>query len=61
MGDVINLKQIRKRTARDQASKTADLNRARYGRTGSEKTLEKQRAARADRQLDGHRLQRDNT
>ena len=56
MGDVINLKRFRKRSDRDEAAKQADVNRARFGRTRSERTLEEERASRASNLLDQHRI-----
>ena len=56
MGDVVNLKRFKKRAARDQSAKQADLNRARFGRTKSERALDQQRAARANDVLDQHRI-----
>jgi hypothetical protein len=56
MGDVVNLKRFKKRTARDQSAKQADANRARFGRTKSERALDQQRASRAKDVLDQHRI-----
>ena len=56
MGDVVNLKRFRKRAARDQSAKQADANRARFGRTKSERTLDELRANRAKDMLDQHRI-----
>ena len=56
MGDVVNLKRFKKRAARDQSAKQADLNRARCGRSKSERALDRQRAARANDVLDQHRI-----
>jgi hypothetical protein len=57
MGDVVNLKRFKKRAARDQSAKQADANRARFGRTKSERTLDQQRANRAKDMLDQHRIE----
>ncbi len=56
MGDLLNLKQIRKRNERDKAAKTAETNRARFGRTKSEKERDELSAQRASNSLDGHRI-----
>jgi hypothetical protein len=56
MGDVINLKRFRKRTEREQSAKQADANRARFGRSKSERNLEQRRAERAGNVLDQHRI-----
>ncbi|MEH2471199.1 hypothetical protein V1281_007614 [Nitrobacteraceae bacterium AZCC 2161] len=56
MGDLINLNRFKKRTARDQSAKQAEANRARFGRTKSERTLEEQRTSRANNMLDQHHI-----
>ena len=56
MGDVVNLKRFKKRIERDQSAKQADANRARFGRTKSERVLDKRRANRTDELLDQHRI-----
>jgi hypothetical protein len=56
MGDVVNLKRFRKRAERKQLSKQADANRTRFGRTKSERALEKRLAKRASDLLDQKRL-----
>ena len=56
MGDLVNLKQFKKRTARDQSEKEAAANRTRFGRTKSERVLEERRASRASDLLDQHRI-----
>lgn len=56
MGDVINLKQFRKRAERQQAAKRADANRARFGRTKSDRVRDERRVQRESDLLDQHRL-----
>ncbi len=56
MGDVVNLKRFRKRTEREQSAKQADANRARFGRTKSERILDERRTTRANDMLDQHRI-----
>jgi hypothetical protein len=56
MGDVVNLKRFRKRSEREQSAKQAETNRARFGRTKSERVLDEQRAERASDLLDQHRI-----
>jgi hypothetical protein len=56
MGDLVNLKRFKKRSEREQAAKQADTNRARFGRTKSERTLDDLRASRANKLLDQHRI-----
>jgi hypothetical protein len=56
MGDVVNLKRFKKRLEREQATKQADANRARFGRSKSERSVEEKRNARASELLEQHRL-----
>jgi hypothetical protein len=56
MGDVVNLKQFKKRAARDRSEKEATANRTRFGRTKSERIEDERRASRADDLLDQHRI-----
>jgi hypothetical protein len=61
MGDVVNLKRFKKRTEREQSAKQADANRARFGRTKSERVVEERRTKRADDLLDQHRIDGEDT
>ncbi len=56
MGDVVNLKRFKKRTEREQSAKQAEANRARFGRTKSERVLEQRRTKRTNDLLDQHRI-----
>jgi hypothetical protein len=56
MSDVVNLNRFKKRTEKESAAKQADANRARFGRTKSERALEKDKSERARALLDQHRL-----
>ena len=56
MADVIILKRIKKRSEREQSAKQADANRARFGRTKAERTLDERRDERAGNFLDQHKL-----
>jgi len=56
MGELVNLRQFRKRAAREQSEKQAAANRTRFGRTKSERATEERRARRADDLLDQHRI-----
>ena len=53
--EIINLKQVRKQRARDEKEAQAAENRARFGRSKGERTLEDDARARATRALDEHR------
>ncbi|MDB5654805.1 MAG: hypothetical protein JWQ94_2418, partial [Tardiphaga sp.] len=48
MGDLINLNRFKKRIERDDAAKQAEVNRARFGRSKSERVLEEKRTIRAE-------------
>ena len=56
MGDLINLNRFKKRIEREDAAKSADANRARFGRTKVERELEEKRTIRADKMLDQHQI-----
>ena len=56
MADVVNLKRYKKRNEREQSAKQADANRARFGRTKSERTLDEQRKDRAGHLLEQHKI-----
>ena len=56
MGDLVNLKQFKKRAAREQSEQDAAANRARFGRTRSERELEEAHSERAHELLDQHRI-----
>lgn len=55
MGDVINLRQARKRFARKAAEDKAAENRVRHGLTKGEKLRQRDEADRQARRLDGAR------
>ena len=56
MGDLVNLKRFKKRSEREQAAKQADTNRARFGRTKSERALDELHTSRANNHLDQHHI-----
>lgn len=53
MGDVVNLRSVRKAKARASREVEAQANRAKFGRTKGEKLREAQDAERAAKLLDG--------
>ena len=59
MAEIINLKQARKRKARDEKNKAAEANRRAFGRTKAEKQVTKLEKTRAEKLLDGHKLGND--
>jgi uncharacterized protein DUF4169 len=56
MGDVVNLKRFRKRAEKQQSGRQADANRAKFGRSKSERVSEQQRNERSADLLEQHRL-----
>jgi hypothetical protein len=56
MGDVVNLKRFRKRATKEQSDRQAEANRARFGRSKSERVADAQRSDRANLLLDAHRI-----
>ena len=60
MGDVINLRQARKRLARRRDKTEAAANRRRFGRTKGERQKDEAERAEAERRLDNHRVERPN-
>ena len=59
MGDVINLNQWKKKKARAEKQKRAEQNRLKNGQSAAEKSLLKKKKELANKQLDGHKLDRD--
>ena len=56
MGELVNLNRVKKRQERAQAEKQADTNRARFGRTKSERARDELLTSRAQDHLDQHRV-----
>jgi len=56
MGNVINLKKFRKRAERAPLEQEAAANRARFGRSKSERMTDERRTSRASDLLDQHRI-----
>ncbi len=57
MADVVNLRTLRKRAKRQQDDRRADANRIAHGRSKSAKALEAAQRAKADHDLDQHRIE----
>ena len=57
--NVVNLNRFRKKKQRADKAKQAEINRIRHGRTQAEKDRERAERARAERTIDGKRLDRD--
>ncbi len=58
MADLVNLRQVRKRKARQDKERTAAENRALHGRSKAERERDRMADDKALRFLDGHRLSR---
>ena len=58
MNEVVNLRQARKRKAREEAERLAAERRVQFGRPKAQVAAESERRAKAARTLDGHRLDR---
>lgn len=58
MADIVNLRQFKKQRARNERETLAEQNRALHGRTKAEKARERIASERADKFVDGHRLER---
>lgn len=61
MGDIVNLKRFRKRAARDRAARSADEQRARFGRTKAERQLDQEQNRKRNSMLDQHQIGEDQT
>jgi hypothetical protein len=57
MGDVVNLRKVRKAAERRLHAQQSAANRIKYGRSKSERSLAAAREAKAHRDLDRHRIQ----
>ncbi len=57
MSKPVNLNQYRKQKARTEKRSRADENAIRFGRTRDEKKLDRARADKARRDLDGHKAE----
>jgi hypothetical protein len=61
MGDLVNLRRARKAKARAAAENAASTNRAVFGTPKAGRDLTKARSEKAKRDLEGGRLEPDNT
>ena len=61
MGNVVNLNLIRKRAQREVSAKQAEANRARFGRTKSQRMMDQERTMRAKELLEQHRIEHEAT
>lgn len=59
MGEVVNLRMARKARKRKGADAHASANRAKHGRTKTDRIRQQQEESRIDRNLDGAKLETD--
>ncbi|WP_336977870.1 DUF4169 family protein [Altererythrobacter fulvus] len=59
MAEIVNLRLARKAKQRADKAGTAAANRAKFGQTKAEKSIQRDEAERAGRTLDGAKLERD--
>jgi len=57
MADVVNLRMARKQAKRRQAEQEAAQRRLAHGRSKAERTLQRARTDKAERELERHRLE----
>ena len=55
MAEIVNLRAVRKRKAREDAARTAEMNRALFGRSQPEKQRDRAEKDKARAFVDGHR------
>ncbi len=55
MAEIVNLRMVKKQAVRKAARVEADVKAAKHGRTKAERELEKARAEKAAKALDGHK------
>ncbi len=53
MGEIVNLRRVKKQRLRDEQAQTARENRIRHGRTGAAKANDARATARRQAELDG--------
>ena len=59
MGELVNLRRVKKARARAEQSREAEANRVKFGQTKAEKTARAAEQARHARQLDQSKIERD--
>lgn len=58
MSDIVNLRQFKKRKARDDKETKAQENRTLHGRTGTEKAFDREQSRKQTNFLDHNRLKK---
>ena len=57
MGEIVNLRKVRKEIKKRDDAERAAANRIVHGRTKAERTIDQARAAKTNRHLDGHKVE----
>ena len=57
MGDIVNLRRVRKRAQRQAAEQNAAANRQLHGRSNAQRKIALSRNAKNSRDLDAHRIE----
>lgn len=58
MGEIVNLRSVRKLRRKEADAQAASENRVRHGRSGAQKRAEREESRRAEVAIDGHRRDR---
>jgi hypothetical protein len=58
MGEIVNLRKVRKQLKKRDEAEQAAANRLLHGRPKAERNLETARTEKTDRYLDGHKIER---
>jgi hypothetical protein len=61
MGDVVNLRTVRKRAAKQREDERAAANRTLHGRTKAQRLLETSRVEKLRRDFDAHKIENGET
>ena len=56
MGEIVNLRKVRKRAAKQREDERAAANRALHGRTKAQRVLDAARSEKQGRDLEAHRI-----
>ena len=56
MGEIVNLRKVRKQAGKQQDAKRAAANRLLFGQSKAERDGQADRAAKLNRLLDGHKI-----
>ena len=57
MGEIVNLRKVRKEIKKRDDAERAAANRIVHGRTKAERAIEQARTAKTNRHLDGHKIE----